>query len=67
VDRAERAVLHMLEAAVDGAQITPDDVALAVSELHDAPGGKKLPVPKILLRGAGTTELAPELIQPSSP
>ncbi|HVA29182.1 MAG TPA: PhoH family protein [Candidatus Baltobacteraceae bacterium] len=58
VDRAERAVLHMLEAAVDGAQITPDDVALAVAELHAAPEGRKLPA--TLLRNNRGKEIRPK-------
>jgi phosphate starvation-inducible protein PhoH and related proteins len=32
VERAEHALLRMLDAAMEGAQITPDDVALAVEE-----------------------------------
>lgn len=33
----------MLDAAVDGAQITPDDVALAIADVREAPGGRALP------------------------
>lgn len=43
VARAEHAVRRMLDAAVEGAQITPDDVALAVSDTTEAPGGHALP------------------------
>jgi phosphate starvation-inducible protein PhoH and related proteins len=48
----------MLDAAVDGAQITPDDVALAVSEVHEAPGGKALP--DTLLRNNRGKEVRPK-------
>ncbi|HEV7178914.1 MAG TPA: PhoH family protein [Candidatus Baltobacteraceae bacterium] len=43
VERAEHAVRRMLHAAVQGAQITPDDVALAISDAHEEPGGKEIP------------------------
>ncbi len=43
VERAEHAVRRMLHAAVDGAQITPDDVALAIHDTREEPGGKALP------------------------
>ena len=43
VERAEHAVRRMLDAALDGAQITPDDVALAIADVHHEPGGKALP------------------------
>jgi phosphate starvation-inducible PhoH-like protein len=33
----------MLHAAVDGAQITPDDVALAIHDTREEPGGRVLP------------------------
>lgn len=47
VDRAEHAVRRMLDAAVDGAQITPDDVALAVA---DAREGDEVALPGTLTR-----------------
>jgi phosphate starvation-inducible PhoH-like protein len=43
VTRAEHAVRRMLDAAVEGAQITPDDVALAVSEAPEGSNGRALP------------------------
>ena len=58
VDRAENAVRRMLDAAVDGAQITPDDVALAISDVHAAPGGQALP--GTLLRNHRGKEVRPK-------
>ncbi|HET9028967.1 MAG TPA: PhoH family protein [Candidatus Aquilonibacter sp.] len=58
VDRAEHAVRRMLDAAVDGAQITPDDVALAVSDASEAPGGQALP--GTLLRTNRGKEIRPK-------
>lgn len=58
VDRAEHAVRRMLDAAVDGAQITPDDVALAVSDVRQAPGGQALP--GTLLRSHRGKEIRPK-------
>jgi phosphate starvation-inducible PhoH-like protein len=48
----------MLVAAVDGAQITPDDVALAVSDTREAPGGQALP--GTLLRSHRGKEVRPK-------
>ncbi len=48
----------MLDAAVDGAQITPDDVALAVSDVREAPGGQALP--GTLLRNHRGKEIRPK-------
>lgn len=39
VERAERAMRQMLESALAGAQLTPDDVALAVSDTHAGRNG----------------------------
>ncbi len=58
VERAEHAVRRMLDAAVDGAQITPDDVALAVSDVHEARGGHALP--GTLLRSHRGKEIRPK-------
>lgn len=58
VDRAEHAVRRMLDAAVEGAQITPDDVALAVSDVREAPGGQALP--GTLLRSNRGKEIRPK-------
>lgn len=57
VERAEHAVRRMLDAAVSGAQITPDDVALAIADVHEAPGGKALP--GTLLRNQRGKEVRP--------
>jgi phosphate starvation-inducible PhoH-like protein len=43
VVRAEHAVRRMLDAAVDGAQITPDDVALAIGDVREGTSGQALP------------------------
>jgi phosphate starvation-inducible protein PhoH and related proteins len=43
VERAEHAVRRMLDAAVDGAQITPDDVALAIADAGASENGRALP------------------------
>ncbi len=43
VERAEHAVQHMLEAALGGAQITPEDVELAVTDARMQSGGRSLP------------------------
>jgi phosphate starvation-inducible PhoH-like protein len=43
VERAEHAVRRMLDAAVDGAQITPDDVALAIADAGEGENGRALP------------------------
>ncbi len=43
VERAEHAVRRMLDAAVDGAQITPDDVALAIGDVREGTSGLALP------------------------
>ncbi|MHB8146429.1 MAG: PhoH family protein [Vulcanimicrobiaceae bacterium] len=43
VERAEHAVQHMLEAALGGAQITPEDVELAVTDARSQNGGRSLP------------------------
>jgi phosphate starvation-inducible PhoH-like protein len=57
VVRAEQAVRHILEAAVHGAQITPDDIALAIADVHEEPGGKALP--RTLLRNQRGREVRP--------
>jgi len=43
VERAEQAVRRMLDAAVEGAQITPDDVALAIADAGERENGRALP------------------------
>ncbi len=43
VERAEHAVRRMLDAAVEGAQITPDDVALAIADAGAGENGRALP------------------------
>jgi len=58
VDRAEQAVRLMLDAAVDGAQITPDDVALAVADANDGSNGRSLP--PTLIRSARGKEIRPK-------
>lgn len=47
----------MLDAAVGGAQITPDDVALAIADVREEPGGKALP--DTLLRNQRGKEVRP--------
>ena len=47
VDRAQRVVHRVLEAAVGGAHVTPDDVALAASDVRASNGAQP---PKTLLR-----------------
>ena len=58
VDRAEHAVRRMLDAAVEGAQITPDDVTLAVEDARDVPGGQA--VPGTLARNHRGKEIRPK-------
>ncbi len=58
VDRAEHAVRRMLDAAVSGAQITPDDVALAIEDARQAPGGH--PLPGTLMRNHRGREVRPK-------
>ena len=43
VERAEHVVRRMLDAARDGAFVTPDDVALAFSDVRENAGGRALP------------------------
>jgi phosphate starvation-inducible PhoH-like protein len=43
VERAAQVVGRMLDAAVAGAYVTPDDVALAFSDVRERPGGEALP------------------------
>ena len=43
VERAEQVVRRMLEAARAGAFVTPDDVALAYSDVRERAGGRALP------------------------
>jgi phosphate starvation-inducible protein PhoH and related proteins len=57
VERAEHAVRRMLDAAVDGAQITPDDVALAISDAHEGGNGAH---PGTLLRTQRGKEIRPK-------
>jgi phosphate starvation-inducible PhoH-like protein len=57
VERAEHVIRRVLDAAVGGAHITPDDVALALSDAREADGGKALP--KTLLRTQRGAEVRP--------
>lgn len=57
VDRAERVVARVLEAAVGGAHVTPDDVALALADVRDRNGERVLP--KTLLRTQRGREVRP--------
>jgi phosphate starvation-inducible protein PhoH and related proteins len=57
VARAERVVRRVLDAAVGGAHITPDDVALALSDSNSAPAG--VPLPSTLLRAHRGREVRP--------
>lgn len=43
VERAEHVVRRMLDAAVGGAYVTTDDVALAFSDVREGSGGRALP------------------------
>jgi len=56
VDRAEHVVRRMLDAAVAGAHVTPDDVALAASDVRARNGA---PLPKTLLRTQRGREVRP--------
>jgi phosphate starvation-inducible protein PhoH and related proteins len=58
VERAEHAVRRMLDAAVDGAQITPDDVALAISDAGQQANGRALP--GTLIRAQRGKEIRPK-------
>jgi phosphate starvation-inducible PhoH-like protein len=57
VDRAERVVKAVLEAALGGAHVTPDDVALALVDARQNNGGSALP--KTLLRTQRGGEVRP--------
>lgn len=57
VARAERVVRRVLDAAVGGAHITPDDVALALSEVKG--GGEGTALPQTLLRTHRGREIRP--------
>ena len=57
VQRAEEAVRRMLDAAVGGVQITPHDVALALSDTSEHSGGRA--VPTTLLRTQRGREVRP--------
>jgi len=57
VERAEHVIRRVLEAAVGGAHITPDDVALALADVRQRPGGSALPA--TLLRTARGKEVRP--------
>ena len=60
VDRAELAVRRMLDAAVDGAQITPDDVALAISDSPSTGSGQGHERIQTLLRNNRGKEVRPK-------
>jgi len=57
VERAERVVRHMLAAAIGGAHVTPDDVALAAADVSDNNGAS--PVPETLMRSRRGAEIRP--------
>jgi phosphate starvation-inducible PhoH-like protein len=57
VERAEEVVRHVLDAAVGGAHITPEDVALALSETRGSDGGA--PLPSTLIRTHRGREVRP--------
>jgi phosphate starvation-inducible protein PhoH and related proteins len=57
VERAERVVRRVLSAAVDGAHITPDDVRLAIADVHERPQTSE--IPKTLLRTQRGAEIRP--------
>jgi phosphate starvation-inducible PhoH-like protein len=57
VERAEHVVRRMLEAAVNGAHVTPEDVALALTDASERPGGEALPA--TLLRSHRGREIRP--------
>ena len=57
VERAEHVVRRVLDAAVRGAHITPDDVALALSDARQRHGGSELPA--TLLRTHRGREVRP--------
>ena len=57
VERAERVVRRVLSAAVDGAHITPDDVRLAIADVHERPQTSE--VPRTLLRTQRGAEIRP--------
>jgi phosphate starvation-inducible protein PhoH and related proteins len=57
VERAQRVVGRVLEAAVRGAHVTPEDVALALADVRDNNGGATLP--KTLLRTQRGVEVRP--------
>jgi len=57
VERAEDVIRRILDAAVGGAHITPDDVALALSDARGTDGDKALP--KTLLRTQRGAEVRP--------
>ena len=56
VDRAERVVHRILDAAVGGAHVTPDDVSLAAADVRASNG---VPLPKTLLRTQRGREVRP--------
>lgn len=56
VERAERVVRRVLDAAIAGAHVTPDDVALALTDTTDRNGAA---LPKTLLRTQRGVEVRP--------
>ncbi|HTU70499.1 MAG TPA: PhoH family protein [Candidatus Baltobacteraceae bacterium] len=58
VERAEQAVRRMLDAALEGAQITPDDVALAIADAGEGSNGRA--IPPTLIRSARGKEVRPK-------
>ncbi|MBV8491512.1 MAG: PhoH family protein [Candidatus Eremiobacteraeota bacterium] len=57
VERAEHVIRHVLDAAVQGAHITPEDVAMALSDVRTRAGGSALP--STLLRTRRGREIRP--------
>jgi phosphate starvation-inducible protein PhoH and related proteins len=57
VERGEHALRRMLDATMAGAHVTPDDVALAISDAREGGGGPSLPA--TLLRTSRGKEIRP--------
>lgn len=58
LERAERVVRHVLAAAIGGAHVTPDDVALAAADVSER-AGTTPPVPTTLMRSRRGSEIRP--------
>ncbi|HTA38911.1 MAG TPA: PhoH family protein, partial [Candidatus Acidoferrales bacterium] len=57
VERGEYALRQMLDAAIQGAHVTKDDVTLAISDAHAGSGGQSMPA--TLLRTSRGREVRP--------